>query len=112
MIEREANLQSKCIQVARKRGAYVYKNVQNELTEKGRPDLTLCVPISIEQFQHLFKDKKIGLFVGVELKRKGHLNELSKAQSIVGNKIKQSGGLWFAIDDVDMLDILLEQLTK
>lgn len=112
MIEREANLQARCIKIARKYGAYVYKNVQNELTERGRPDLTLCVPISIEQYRHLFKDKKIGLFVGVELKREGHLNELSKPQEIVGNKIKQAGGIWVAIDDSNLLDALLEQLIK
>ena len=112
MAEREANLQAKCIKIARQNGCYVYKNVQNELTEKGRPDLTLCVPVSYEQYQHLFKDRKIGIFVGVELKRSGHLNELSKAQSIVGDKIKQAGGIWCAIDDAYLLDELLKTLTK
>lgn len=113
MTEREAKLQAKCIQIARRHGAYVYKNVQNELTEKGRPDLTLCVPMTIETINKLWPNKNIiGVFVGVELKREGHLNELSKAQSIVGNKIQNAGGLWFAIDNEDVLDGLLDALTN
>lgn len=111
--ELESKLQKKCIDVIRKKGGYVYKNAQNIYTETGRPDLTCCIPVSIDELQKIFPDKtKIGIFVGIELKREGHLNEVSEAQKIVGNKIINSGGLWFAIDNIEVLDGLLEELMK
>lgn len=113
MTESEAKFQSKCMTLIRKYGVYVYKNVQSELTEKGRPDLTCCIPIEIDKLKQIFPNKtKIGVFVGIELKRQDHLKEVSLAQSVVGDKIKNANGLWFAIDDIDILENLMELLTK
>lgn len=111
--ERESKLQKRCIDLIRANGGYVYKNAQSIYTETGRPDLTCCIPVSIDRLKEIFPDKeKIGIFVGVELKRQDHLNEVSDAQKIVGNKIISTGGLWFAIDNSDVLEALLERLVK
>lgn len=112
MNEKEAAIQRRCQNIIRKYGGYVFKNNGNIYTESGRPDLTGCIPITIDKFVEIFgKDKKIGLFIGVELKRQGRLNEVSEAQKIVGQKIKNSGGLWFAVDDSDLIEALMIKLT-
>lgn len=110
----ESEVQEKCIKMIRKYGGYVYKNAQNMYTEKGRPDLTACIPITIDKFVETFgMDKKIGLFVGLEIKRdKDSSYDVTEAQQIVGNKIKRASGLWFKIDDVDVLEALLHKLTE
>ena len=106
--ERERKVQEKSLRLIRSYNGYVYKNAQNMYTEKGRPDLTACIPVSIKKLRELFGDDgKIGIFVGIELKREGHLNGLSEAQRIVGNQIKKANGLWFAIDNTDMIEALL-----
>ena len=82
-------------------------------TEKGRPDLTACIPTNVENIIKVFGDNpKIGLFIGIEIKRDGHLGEVSDAQQIVGRQIKNANGLWFAIDDTDALELLLMKLTE
>lgn len=110
--ELESKLQSKIINTVRKYGAYVYKNAQNIYTEKGRPDLTACVPVRLSTLQELFGDVPIGVFVGLEIKRTGHLREVSDAQEIVGRKIQAASGLWYAVDSVEIVDALMKQLTK
>ena len=110
--ERERKVQEKTMNVIRKYGGYVYKNAQNIYTEKGRPDLTACVPTNLKTLTKLFgENAEIGLFVGIELKRDGHLNEVSDAQNIVGRKIKKASGLWFAIDNPDIIEALMIRLT-
>lgn len=111
MTEKEAALQRRCQNIIRKYGGYVFKNNGNIYTECGRPDLTGCIPITAEKFVEVFGlNKRIGLFIGLELKREGHLNEVSEAQKIVGQKIKNAGGLWFAIDDSDLVEALMIRL--
>jgi len=106
--EREVKVQQKAIRNFRKYGAYVYKNAQNMFTEKGRPDLAACVPVSIKKLAELFgEDAIIGLFVGIELKRDGHLGEVSEAQQIVGRAIKKASGIWLAIDNADVIEALM-----
>lgn len=106
--ERERKVQERTLRVIRKYGGYVYKNAQNMYTEKGRPDLTACIPTTLSKLEEIFgKDAKIGLFVGIELKRDGHLNNVSEAQKIVGNQIKKANGMWFAIDDADVVEALM-----
>lgn len=110
MTEKESRLQRKIIDIIRKYGGYVYKNAQNMYTEKGRPDLTVCLPTDVNKIKELLgDDAKIGLFVGLELKREGHLNEVSEAQKIVGRQIQKANGLWFAIDDADVVDALMRK---
>ena len=110
--ERERKVQERTMRVIRKYGGYVYKNAQNMYTEKGRPDLTACIPTTLSKLEEIFgKDAKIGLFVGIELKRDGHLNNVSEAQKIVGNQIKKANGMWFAIDDADIVEALMIKLV-
>ena len=111
--ERERKVQEKTMRVVRKYNGYVYKNAQNMYTEKGRPDLTACIPTTISKLQEAFgKDATIGVFVGIELKREGHLNNVSEAQRIVGDQIKKAGGIWIAIDDPDIVEALMIRLTE
>lgn len=111
--ERERKVQEKVLRIVRKYGGYVYKNAQNMYTEKGRPDLTACIPTTLSKLEEVFgKDAPVGIFVGIELKRDGHLGEVSEAQKIVGKKIKQAHGLWFAIDDPDVVEALMLRLVK
>lgn len=111
--ERERKVQEKTMRIVRKYNGYVYKNAQNMYTEKGRPDLTACIPTTISKLQEAFgKDATVGVFVGIELKREGHLNNVSEAQRIVGDQIKKAGGIWIAIDDPDIVEALMIRLTE
>lgn len=111
--ERERKVQEKTMRVVRKYNGYVYKNAQNMYTEKGRPDLTACIPTTISKLQEAFgKDATVGVFVGIELKREGHLNNVSEAQRIVGDQIKKAGGIWITIDDPDIVEALMIRLTE
>lgn len=111
--ERERKVQEKTMRVVRKYGGYVYKNAQNMYTEKGRPDLTACVPATLKKLVEMFgEDYKIGVFVGIELKRDGHLGEVSEAQQVVGRQIQKASGLWFAIDDPNVIEALMVRLTE
>lgn len=111
--ERESKTQEKTMRVIRKYGGYVYKNAQSMYTEKGRPDLTACVPATLKTLAEMFGDNAvIGVFVGVEMKRPGALNEVSTAQQIVGRQIKKAKGIWLAIDDPDVIEVLMNKLTK
>ena len=98
--ERESKVQKKTMDILRKYRCYVYKNAQSAFTEKGRPDLTACVPVKLGTLEEIYgKDATIGLFLGIEMKRDGHLGEVSDAQHIVGRNIAAAKGLWFALDD-------------
>lgn len=111
--ERERKVQEKTMRIIRKYGGYVYKNAQNMYTEKGRPDLTACIPTTLGKLEEMFgKDAEVGIFVGIELKRDGHLGEVSEAQQIVGRQIKKAKGLWLAIDDPLVIEALMLRLAK
>lgn len=110
--ERERKVQERTMRIIRKYGGYVYKNAQSMYTEKGRPDLTACVPTTLKKLMEIFgEDAEIGLFVGLEIKRDGHLGEVSEAQEIVGRNIKKSKGIWLAIDDTDLVEALMIKFT-
>ena len=56
-----------------------------------------------------FKNNKIGIFVSFECKQVGKLDifdDRRRAQEIVGNEIKNAGGIWFAIDDSDVVEAI------
>ena len=111
--ERERKVQERTMRVVKKYGGYVYKNAQNMYTEKGRPDLTACVPTTLGKLEKVFgKDASIGVFVGIEIKRDGHLGEVSEAQQIVGRQIKKANGIWLAIDDATVIEALMMRLTE
>ena len=110
--ERERKVQERTMRIVRKYGGYIYKNAQSIYTEKGRPDLTACVPTTLKRLVELYgEDAKIGLFVGLEIKRNGHLGEVSDAQEIVGNHIRKANGIWLAIDDTDLVEALMIRFT-
>ena len=82
-------------------------------TEKGRPDLTACIPTTIKSLTEMFGENcKIGIFLGLEVKRDKKTYDASDAQIIVGKKIQNAKGLWFSLDDPDILEALLIRLTK
>lgn len=101
------------MKIVRKYKGYVYKNAQNMYTEKGRPDLTACIPTTVKKLMELYGENgKIGLFVGIELKREGHLGNVSDAQRIVGNQIKASKGIWIAADNSDIVEALMIKFSE
>lgn len=110
--DRERKVQEQIMRVLRKNGAYVYKNAQNMYTEKGRPDLTACVPVKISKLAEIFgNDTKVGLFIGLEVKRDEERGYgVTDAQQIVGRKIQNAKGLWLSIDDVELIEALLLKL--
>ena len=110
--ERERKVQERTLAVVRKYGGYVYKNAQNMYTEKGRPDLTACVPVTVKKIVELFgENAKVGLFVGIEVKRNKKVYDSSDAQIIVGKQIQKASGLWFSIDDPDIVEALMLKFT-
>ena len=110
--ERERKVQEKIIRLCRKYGCYVYKNAQNMYTEKGRPDLTACIPTKLSILEDVLgKDANVGIFIGIEIKRDGHLGEVSEAQRVVGKQIKDAKGMWIAVDNTDIVEALLVRLT-
>lgn len=119
MSELESNLQRRCQNILKDGGAFVFKTHGDMYSRIGIPDLVCCMPTDENILRKMldegwFRNNKIGLFVGFECKRQGKLNvfdDRRKAQEIVGNEIKNSGGLWFAIDDSDMVKAILE-MTK
>ena len=111
--ERERKTQEKTMRVIRKYNGYVYKNAQSMYTEKGRPDLTACVPTKLKTLIEMFgEDATVGIFLGIEMKRPGALNDVSTAQEIVGRQIRKAKGMWLAIDDPDVIEVLMNKLTK
>lgn len=110
--ERERRVQEKIIRVVRQHEGYVYKNAQNMYTEKGRPDLTACVPATLGALEKMFgKDAEIGVFVGLEVKRdKDGSYGSTDAQEIVGKQIKKAKGLWFVVDDPAIVEALMVRL--
>lgn len=108
----ESDVQAKMIRTIRKYGGYVYKNAQSMYTEKGRPDLTACVPVTLKKIVELFgENAKVGLFVGIEVKRNKKVYDSSDAQIIVGKQIKKASGLWFSIDNPDIVEALMLKFT-
>lgn len=113
MAKLESDVQGKMIRTVRKYGGYVYKNAQSMYTEKGRPDLTACIPVSLKRLEELFgEDSKIGVFVGIEVKRNKKVYDSSDAQVIVGKQIQKASGLWFSIDDPDIVEALMLKFTS
>lgn len=110
--ERERKVQERTMRLIRKYGGYVYKNAQSMYTEKGRPDLTACIPTTLKKLVEIYgEDAPVGLFVGLEIKRDGHLGEVSEAQEVTGRNIKKANGLWFAVDNTDLVEALLIKFT-
>ena len=116
MSELESKLQRRCQKILKDGGAFVFKTHADMYSRKGIPDLVSCIPATEETIKELldagwFKNNKIGLFVAFECKREGELDvfdDRRKAQEIVGKEIKNAGGIWFAIDDSDIVDAIIK----
>lgn len=111
-MELESKVQERILKTFRKHKAYAYKNAQNIYTEKGRPDIAACVPVTMKRLKELYKDDDvIGLFMSVEVKRdKNGPYKATTAQQIVGKQIMQAGGLWYVLDDDKDVDAILTVL--
>lgn len=118
MSELESSLQRRCQKILKDSGSFVFKTHGDLYSRVGIPDLVCCIPTNEETLKKLidenwFEDKKIGLFVGFECKRLGKLSQYDdrrRAQEIVGKEIKDAGGIWFAIDDSDIVKAVIETL--
>lgn len=113
--ELESRLQRRCQEIIKKGNAFVFKTHGSIFTRAGMPDLIACVPTTEEILHKMveenwFKHKKIGIFVALEIKRENRLNELSDAQKIVGEEIRDAGGIWFAIDDTDLVHAIMKTI--
>lgn len=116
MAELESNLQRRCQQILKNGGAFTFKTHGDMYSRVGIPDLVSCIPVTEDVLKKMlddgwFKDRKIGIFVGLECKRPGKLNvfdDRRRAQEIVGNEIKNAGGIWFAIDDSDIVHAIIK----
>lgn len=118
MGELESKIQRRCQKVIKENGAFVFKTHGDMYSRVGIPDLVACVPVTEDILKKLlddgwFKDNKIGIFVSFECKQVGKLNvfdDRRKAQEIVGNEIKDAGGIWFAIDDSDIVEAIIKTM--
>ena len=118
MGELESKLQRRCQQILKDGGAFVFKTHGDMYSRIGIPDLVSCIPVTEDVLRKLldegwFKDNNVGIFVGFECKRQGKLDvfdDRRKAQEIVGKEIKNAGGIWFAIDDSDLVLAVLKTM--
>lgn len=113
--ELESKIQRRCQQIIKDEGGFVFKTHGDMFTRAGIPDLVACIPATKETLEEMlrdnwFKDNKIGVFVGLEIKRLNQLEDVSKAQEIVGKEIQNAGGIWFAIDDSDIAHAIIKTL--
>ena len=116
--ELESKLQRRCQQIIKDGGAFVFKTHGDMYTRIGIPDLVACVPVTEDVLKQMlddgwFRKRKIGIFVGLECKREGKLDVFDtrrRAQEIVGNEIKNAGGIWFAIDDSDVVQAIIKTM--
>lgn len=112
--ELESAIQRRAQKVFREHGSYVFKTHGDIYSKVGIPDLVACVPVTVKELRnHLSKldpECKIGLFVTAEMKREGHLNEVSDAQFVVGKEIENAGGCWGAYDNTETLAKALDIL--
>lgn len=118
MSELESKIQRRCQKILKDNEAFVFKTHGDMYTRIGIPDLVACVPVTEEALKKMlddgwFKNRRIGIFVGLECKQVGKLNvfdDRRKAQEIVGNEIKNAGGIWFAIDDSDVAEAIVKTM--
>lgn len=115
MNELESKIQRRCQKILSDNGAFVFKTHGDIYMKKGIPDLVCCIPTDLETIHKLkddgwFKDNQVGIFVGFEIKRKNLLGDVSDAQRIVGKQIENAGGIWYAVDDSDVVEAIVETL--
>lgn len=115
MNELESKIQRRCQRIIIDSGGFVFKTHGDMYMRKGIPDLVCCMPTDHDTIKKMldegyFRDNKVGIFVGFEIKRKNLLSDVSDAQKIVGRQIEKAGGLWYAVDDSDVVEAIIEVL--
>lgn len=118
MGELESKIQRRCQKLLKENDAFVFKTHGDMYSRVGIPDLVSCIPVTEDTLRKMldegwFKDNKIGIFVAFECKQLGKLNvfdDRRRAQEIVGNEIKNAGGIWFAIDDSDIVEAIIKTM--
>lgn len=113
--ELESRLQRRCQDAIKAAKGFVFKTHGSIFTRTGIPDLVACIPTTKENLQKMldnnwFEDGKIGLFVSFEIKRENELNQVSDAQRIVGKEIRDAGGIWYAVDDSDLVQAMIKTI--
>ena len=116
MGELESKIQRRCQKLLKDNGAFVFKTHGDMYSRIGIPDLVSCIPVTEDILRKMledgwFKNNKIGIFVAFECKQVGKLDifdDRRRAQEIVGNEIKDAGGIWFAIDDSDIVEAIIK----
>lgn len=115
MSELESKLQRRCQKILKDGSAFVFKTHGDMYSRVGIPDLVSCIPVDENILRKMlddgwFKNRTIGIFAGFECKREGKsdiFDNRRHAQEIVGNEIKNAGGLWFIIDDSDVVEAII-----
>ena len=115
--KQETTIQTKCQKVFKEHKSFVYKTHGDIFVRAGIPDLIACVPTTMDDLLKagFDKDEKIGLFVSVETKTPDKINTFDytrQAQEIVGNEIKNAGGIWFVTDNEDTVEKMLKRLRN
>lgn len=114
----ETPIQRRCQKVLLNGNAFVFKTHGDMYTRKGISDLIACVPTTEKDIRQMlnegwFKDGKIGIFLAIEVKTPKKINVMDDeriAQEIVGKEIKRAGGLFFVVDDDEMVEALLKKI--
>lgn len=75
----------------KERGIWFYMPVQNGMGVTGVPDFICCWR---------------GSFLSIETKAPGKRNNLSANQERIGQLIRDAGGIWLVVDDVEQLKVL------
>ena len=118
MGELESKLQRRCQGIFKDNECFVFKTHGDMYSRVGIPDLVGCVPVTEDVLRKMledgwFKNNRIGIFVSFECKQAGKLDifdDRRRAQEIVGNEIKNAGGIWFAIDDSDIVEAIIKTM--
>jgi len=84
----EKDLQKKCIDYLHNKGAYTVKVIS--ANKSGVPDILACVPVIITDDM---VGKKVGVFVGAEIKNPNGKGVTSSLQKRNIKQIQNSGGL-------------------
>jgi len=101
----EKDLQKKCIDYLHSKGAYTVKVIS--ANKSGVPDILACVPTVITPDM---VGKKVGVFVGAEIKNPNGKGITSSLQKRNIKQIKQAGGI--SASDIICLEDLKELLNS
>ena len=118
MSELESKIQRRCQRILKEGGAFTFKTHGDMYSRVGIPDLVSCVPVTEDVLKKMldegwFKNRKIGVFVGIECKQIDKLeifDDRRRAQEIVGREIKNAGGIWFTVGDSDVVEALIKTM--